>query len=89
MPGSSLPRVLAHGREDGPWCGLAAAAAIVVFPVVLLQDQSAAGPGHSREHRAEPGSPSQHNPDSTDDGANCQYRDVGLGQVTTELGTVL
>ncbi|NWQ90038.1 DDHD2 Phospholipase, partial [Burhinus bistriatus] len=34
------------------------------------------------QHRAEPGSPSQHDPDSTDDGRNCQYRDVGLGQVS-------
>ncbi|KAK1210402.1 DDHD2 Phospholipase, partial [Pygoscelis papua] len=32
--------------------------------------------------RAEPGSPLQHDPDSTDDGRNCQYRDVGLGQVS-------
>ncbi|KAM6331441.1 triacylglycerol hydrolase DDHD2 [Alca torda] len=47
-----------------------------------MQDQSAAGPGHSREHRAEPGSPSQHDPDTTDNGGNCQYRDVGLGQVS-------
>ncbi|NXS46589.1 DDHD2 Phospholipase, partial [Balaeniceps rex] len=34
------------------------------------------------QHGAEPGSPSQHDPDSTDDGKNCQYRDVGLGQVS-------
>ncbi|KAF1531141.1 UNVERIFIED_CONTAM: Phospholipase DDHD2, partial [Eudyptes pachyrhynchus] len=32
--------------------------------------------------RAEPGSPLQRDPDSTDDGRNCQYRDVGLGQVS-------
>lgn len=54
---------------------------------MLPQDQSTAAPGHSREHVAEPGSPSQHDPDSTDDARNCQYRDVGLGQVT--LGTML
>lgn len=59
------------------------------FWVVSLQDQSAAAPGHSGEHGAEPGSPSQRDPDSTDNGRNCQYRDVGLGQVTTELRTVL
>ncbi|KFU86329.1 Phospholipase DDHD2, partial [Chaetura pelagica] len=34
------------------------------------------------QHRAQPGSPSQHNPDSTDEGRNCQYRDVALGQVS-------
>ncbi|NWR57962.1 DDHD2 Phospholipase, partial [Bucorvus abyssinicus] len=34
------------------------------------------------QHGAEPGSPSQRDPDSTDDGRNCQYRDVGLGQVS-------
>lgn len=56
---------------------------------MLLQDQRAAAPGHSREHRAEPGSPSQRDPDSTDNGNNCQYRDVGLGQVTAELSTML
>ncbi|KAF1437253.1 Phospholipase DDHD2, partial [Spheniscus demersus] len=32
--------------------------------------------------RAEPGSPLQRDLDSTDDGRNCQYRDVGLGQVS-------
>ncbi|KAF1601555.1 Phospholipase DDHD2, partial [Eudyptes chrysolophus] len=32
--------------------------------------------------RAEPGSPLQRDPDNTDDGRNCQYRDVGLGQVS-------
>ncbi|KFQ07838.1 Phospholipase DDHD2, partial [Haliaeetus albicilla] len=37
---------------------------------------------HDLEHVAEPGSPSQHDPDSTDDARNCQYRDVGLGQVS-------
>ncbi|XP_009693628.1 PREDICTED: phospholipase DDHD2, partial [Cariama cristata] len=47
-----------------------------------MQDQSAAAAGHSGEHGAEPGSPLQHDPDSTDDGKNCQYRDVGLGQVS-------
>ncbi|NXW07449.1 DDHD2 Phospholipase, partial [Fregetta grallaria] len=31
---------------------------------------------------AEPGSPLQHDMDSTDDGRNCQYRDIGLGQVS-------
>ncbi|NXT26438.1 DDHD2 Phospholipase, partial [Syrrhaptes paradoxus] len=31
---------------------------------------------------AEPGAPAQHDPHSTDDGRNCQYRDVGLGQVS-------
>ncbi|XP_040473839.1 phospholipase DDHD2 [Falco naumanni] len=47
------------------------------------QDQStAAAAGHSREHEAASRSLSQHNPDSTDDGRNCQYRDVGLGQVS-------
>ncbi|XP_054660316.1 phospholipase DDHD2 isoform X1 [Grus americana] len=46
------------------------------------QDQSAAGPGHSGESGAEPGSPLQRDPESTDDGRNCQYRDVGLGQVS-------
>ncbi|NXK06014.1 DDHD2 Phospholipase, partial [Herpetotheres cachinnans] len=34
------------------------------------------------QHEAESRSPSQHDPDSTDDGRNCQYRDVGLGQVS-------
>ncbi|NXX57857.1 DDHD2 Phospholipase, partial [Scopus umbretta] len=34
------------------------------------------------EHGAEPGPPSQCDPDSTDDGKNCQYRDIGLGQVS-------
>ncbi|XP_051496748.1 phospholipase DDHD2 isoform X1 [Apus apus] len=47
-----------------------------------MQDQSTAAPGHSGEHRAQPGPPSQHNPDSTDEGRNCQYRDVALGQVS-------
>ncbi|KAM9516404.1 triacylglycerol hydrolase DDHD2 [Guaruba guarouba] len=41
------------------------------------QDQSAAAPQH-KECR----SPSQHSPDHTDDGRNCQYRDIGLGQVS-------
>lgn len=59
------------------------------FSVVSLQDQSAAAPGRSGEHGAEPGSPLQGDPDSTDNSRNCQYRDVGLGQVTTMLGTVL
>ncbi|NXY50550.1 DDHD2 Phospholipase, partial [Ceuthmochares aereus] len=31
---------------------------------------------------AKPASPSQHDPNSTDDARNCQYRDVGLGQVS-------
>ncbi|KFO93431.1 Phospholipase DDHD2, partial [Buceros rhinoceros silvestris] len=31
---------------------------------------------------SEPGSASQRDPDSTDNGRNCQYRDVGLGQVS-------
>ncbi|NXT32253.1 DDHD2 Phospholipase, partial [Pelecanoides urinatrix] len=31
---------------------------------------------------AEPGSPLQRDPHSTDDGRNCQYRDIGLGQVS-------
>ncbi|XP_010185281.1 PREDICTED: phospholipase DDHD2-like, partial [Mesitornis unicolor] len=41
-------------------------------------------PEHSSSwaQRAEPGSSSQHDPDSTDGGRNCQYRDVGLGQVS-------
>ncbi|XP_027636943.2 phospholipase DDHD2 [Falco rusticolus] len=48
-----------------------------------MQDQStAAAAGHSREREAASQSLSQHNPDSTDDGRNCQYRDVGLGQVS-------
>ncbi|XP_009879816.1 PREDICTED: phospholipase DDHD2 [Charadrius vociferus] len=47
-----------------------------------MQDQSAAAPGHSGERGAEPGSPPQRDLDSTDDGGNCQYRDVGLGQVS-------
>ncbi|NWI64243.1 DDHD2 Phospholipase, partial [Todus mexicanus] len=34
------------------------------------------------QHGAEPGSPSQRDPDSTGDDRNCQYRDVGLGQVS-------
>lgn len=42
-----------------------------------MQDQSTAAPQHK-----ECGSPSQHNPDNTDDGRNCQYRDIGLGQVS-------
>ncbi|KAM6342047.1 triacylglycerol hydrolase DDHD2 [Podargus strigoides] len=46
------------------------------------QDQGTAAPRHSREHRAQPGPQSQHDPDSTDDGRSCQYRDVGLGQVS-------
>uniref|UniRef100_A0A8C3RGH7 DDHD domain containing 2 n=1 Tax=Cyanoderma ruficeps TaxID=181631 RepID=A0A8C3RGH7_9PASS len=45
-----------------------------------MKDQSSAAPGHS-EHGAEPGSPSQHG-DSSEDVRNCQYRDVGLGQVS-------
>lgn len=48
---------------------------------MLLQDQSSAAPGHGG---AEPGSLSQHR-DSSEDVRNCQYRDVGLGQVTAEL----
>ncbi|KAM6395539.1 triacylglycerol hydrolase DDHD2 [Rhynochetos jubatus] len=47
-----------------------------------MQDQSTAAPRHSREHGAEVGSPLQRDADSTDDGRNCQYRDVGLGQVS-------
>ncbi|KAM6113408.1 LOW QUALITY PROTEIN: triacylglycerol hydrolase DDHD2 [Phoenicopterus ruber ruber] len=47
-----------------------------------MQDQSAAARGRSGERGAEPGSPSQRDPDSTDDGRNCQYRDIGLGQVS-------
>ncbi|KAM9266307.1 LOW QUALITY PROTEIN: triacylglycerol hydrolase DDHD2 [Morus bassanus] len=47
-----------------------------------MQDQRAAAPRQSGEHGAEPGSPSQHDPNSTDDGKNCQYRDIGLGQVS-------
>lgn len=50
---------------------------------MLLQGQSSAAPGHS-ERGAEPGSPSQLG-DSSGDGRSCQYRDVGLGQVTAEL----
>uniref|UniRef100_A0A8C3JQ22 DDHD domain containing 2 n=1 Tax=Calidris pygmaea TaxID=425635 RepID=A0A8C3JQ22_9CHAR len=50
---------------------------ITEVPVVSLQDQSAAGPGHGGERGAEPGCPSQQ-----DDGGDCQYRDVGLGQVS-------
>ncbi|XP_061871935.1 phospholipase DDHD2 [Colius striatus] len=46
-----------------------------------MQEQSAAGCRHSREHRARPGAPSQHDLDSADEGRTCQYRDVGLGQV--------
>ncbi|NXI56887.1 DDHD2 Phospholipase, partial [Chloroceryle aenea] len=34
------------------------------------------------QQRAEPGSPSQHEPGSAADGRNCQYRDVALGQVS-------
>ncbi|KAM6294655.1 triacylglycerol hydrolase DDHD2 [Aegotheles albertisi] len=44
-----------------------------------MQDQSTAAPRHSGDHGAEPGSPSQRDPD---DGRNCQYRDIGLGQVS-------
>ncbi|XP_053905569.1 phospholipase DDHD2 [Cuculus canorus] len=47
-----------------------------------MQDQSAAAPGNSGERGAKPASPSQHDPDSTADARNCQYRDVGLGQVS-------
>ncbi|NXW15923.1 DDHD2 Phospholipase, partial [Circaetus pectoralis] len=36
----------------------------------------------SSKEEMQPGSPSQHDPDSTDDARNCQYRDVGLGQVS-------
>ncbi|XP_064031598.1 phospholipase DDHD2 [Pogoniulus pusillus] len=43
-----------------------------------MQDQGAAAAGHSREHRAPPGPPSEHDLD----GRSCQYRDVGLGQVS-------
>ncbi|XP_069733542.1 phospholipase DDHD2 [Phaenicophaeus curvirostris] len=46
------------------------------------QDQSTAAPRTSGEQGAKPASPSQHDPDSTDDARNCQYRDVGLGQVS-------
>uniref|UniRef100_A0A8C0UFX2 DDHD domain containing 2 n=1 Tax=Cyanistes caeruleus TaxID=156563 RepID=A0A8C0UFX2_CYACU len=41
---------------------------------------SSAAPGHS-DRGAEPGSPSQRG-DSSEDGRSCQYRDVGLGQVS-------
>ncbi|XP_042657432.1 phospholipase DDHD2 isoform X2 [Tyto alba] len=47
-----------------------------------MQDQSAAARGHGGEHGAEPGSPSQRGPGSADEGRNCQYRDIGLGQVS-------
>ncbi|XP_064896921.1 phospholipase DDHD2 isoform X2 [Columba livia] len=39
-----------------------------------MQDQNAAAPGTA--------SPSQRDPDGTGDGRDCQYRDVGLGQVS-------
>ncbi|XP_010019901.1 PREDICTED: phospholipase DDHD2, partial [Nestor notabilis] len=42
-----------------------------------MQDQSTAAPQHK-----ECGSPPQQNPDNTDDGRSCQYRDIGLGQVS-------
>ncbi|XP_042657434.1 phospholipase DDHD2 isoform X3 [Tyto alba] len=48
----------------------------------LALDQSAAARGHGGEHGAEPGSPSQRGPGSADEGRNCQYRDIGLGQVS-------
>ncbi|XP_062477007.1 phospholipase DDHD2 [Pezoporus occidentalis] len=41
------------------------------------QDQSSAAPQH-KEHR----SPAQPSPHHTDEGRNCQYRDIGLGQVS-------
>ncbi|XP_014115000.1 PREDICTED: phospholipase DDHD2 [Pseudopodoces humilis] len=44
------------------------------------KDQSSAAPGHS-DRGAEPGSPSQHG-DGSEDVRSCQYRDVGLGQVS-------
>ncbi|XP_017588092.1 PREDICTED: phospholipase DDHD2 [Corvus brachyrhynchos] len=44
-----------------------------------MKDQSSAAPGHSKRG-AEAGG-SQHG-DSTEDGRNCQYRDIGLGQVS-------
>ncbi|KAM6226063.1 triacylglycerol hydrolase DDHD2 [Porphyrio hochstetteri] len=46
------------------------------------QDQSPAGPGSSRERGVEPGSPLQRDPGGSDEGRNCQYRDVALGQVS-------
>ncbi|XP_041880834.1 phospholipase DDHD2 isoform X1 [Corvus kubaryi] len=44
-----------------------------------MKDQSSAAPGHSKRG-AEAGG-SQHG-DGTEDGRNCQYRDIGLGQVS-------
>ncbi|XP_025920236.1 phospholipase DDHD2 [Apteryx rowi] len=47
-----------------------------------VSDQKATASGHSGESRVEPGSSTQFDSDSTSDGRNCQYRDVGLGQVS-------
>lgn len=63
-----LPRAPAHG--------LTAGAALVGFSFVLLQNRSSAAPQH-KECR----SPAQPSPAHTDEGRNCQYRDIGLGQV--------
>ncbi|XP_030319875.1 phospholipase DDHD2 isoform X1 [Calypte anna] len=46
-----------------------------------MQDQSSAVPRHPGGQGAPPGSPSQHQ-DSPEDNRNCQYRDIGLGQVS-------
>ncbi|KAM9368581.1 triacylglycerol hydrolase DDHD2 [Phaethornis superciliosus] len=45
------------------------------------QDQSSAAPGHPGERGAPPGSPSEPQ-DSPEEKRNCQYRDIGLGQVS-------
>ncbi|XP_062452934.1 phospholipase DDHD2 [Rhea pennata] len=45
-----------------------------------VSDQKATAAGHSRESRVQPGSSTEF--DNTSDGKNCQYRDVGLGQVS-------